>query len=111
MTKVPERFETALRATGDSIAAYLHDGFTAMVHGLINAPGAHLDTDSSTLAVAGALTTIVAHMLDVAKRDPELGEWMRYQLLADVPPDVRLAQTQHNIRAIRAIRLKSEAAS
>lgn len=111
MTNVPERSETALRGVGVSIAVYLHDGFTSIVHGRINAPGARLDTEASTLAVAGALTTIVAHMLDVAKRDPELGEWMRYQLLADVPPDGQLAQTQHNIRALRAIRLESEAAS
>lgn len=56
--------------------------------------------------IEDAITNVVAFMLGIQREDPDLAEWVRYELLADAPQDLVKLQVQEFGSHLAAIRTR-----
>lgn len=107
MMAQPDKFAESvpLTATAAEISGFLYAGFSTVCFLLAESgvPTEHLGRN--------ALISIVCHVMMVAAHDPELYEWLRYQLLADAPIDSQRLQVQSMANGLRRIREATGAAS
>lgn len=101
----PEGFahSVALTETASEISGFLFHGFGRVCALLQDSgvPREHI--------VRNALISVVGHVMMVAAHDPELYEWLRYQVLADAPLDMQRKQAESTATGLRRIREASAA--